>query len=460
MTCLTLPYPNDSGDLFACFASWPFAIFLDSGLDANTHRRFDIISAAPQKRLISYGRCQHLQTDNHTHYHNDTLFDVLKTEIAHHPRVSNAPKHLPFTTGALGFMGYDVGHQLETLPHHRYQDIALPDAVIGLYDWSIVVDHQQQAAWLISSLDAHHNTITHILSTLKQPIPSSSYFQLQQAFKPCITASEYQQAFHQLKQHIRDGDCYQANLCQRFQTTYQGSPFTAYQHLRQHHSSPFSGFFHTPWGDILSHSPERFIRIQDRQVITQPIKGTAPRDADPVKDTALAKALLRSEKDRAENCMIVDLLRNDLARTCDAVDVPALCELHSFPNVHHLISTVTGQQQIDQHSLDTLKTCFPGGSITGAPKIRAMEILAELEPFRRSAYCGSLLYCDTNGSLDSNILIRTLLCVNNTLYAYAGGGIVHDSQADTEYQETLTKIGRLLQLLESTFLNSTKEPLC
>ena len=461
MACLTLPYPTNSADVFARIADWPLAIFLDSGQMPDQYRQFDIFSAAPPQWLrLQDNQVWHADTQSQRRLEG-TVFDAIKQAVVDVDPVNDAPKHLPFTVGALGYVGYDAGRQLESLPSHRICDLTLPDAVVGVYDWSVVIDHTKHSAWLVSSLPTKHPRLQQVYNRLTQSQSVTKDFLLQQPFKACIDQAAYQNAFQQLKHHIQMGDCYQANLCQRFQTTYQGSPFAAYYHLRQHHASPFSGFFHTPWGDILSHSPERFLKIQQRQVMTQPIKGTAARDhQQPQRDRELADALQRSEKNRAENCMIVDLLRNDLARTCDDVKVPALCECHSFPNVHHLISTVTATQQPGVHSLDTLKTCFPGGSITGAPKIRAMEIIADLEPYHRSAYCGSFFYCDTQGHLDSNILIRTLLCVDQTITAYAGGGIVHDSEVNSEYQETLTKIQRLLHLLESSFLTQDKELPC
>ena len=205
-----------------------------------------------------------------------------------------------------------------------------------------------------------------------------------------------------------------------------------------------------PEGAILCLSPERFLRVNNHQVTTQPIKGTSPRFANPEQDHHSAQTLLASTKDRAENIMIVDLLRNDLGKCCrpGSVKVPQLCALESFANVHHLVSTVTGTLEEGQHPLDLLRHCFPGGSITGAPKRRAMEIIDRLEPHQRSLYCGSMVYCDIRGRMDSNIAIRTLLCNQHKIHCYGGGGIVSDSSMASEYQEIQIKISRLLNILE------------
>lgn len=460
MAARLLEYTKDTASWFGHIADQPYAIFIDSCQHGQRGGRFDIISASPSTVIKTYGNNNHVIRQTETSVTTTDVFELIKNHLSQMNTTDiDAVKDMPFRVGALGYIGYDTVHQLEKLPYHQHHDITLPDAIIGLYDWSIVVDHQQQQSWLFSLHDNNHPTTQSILHLIQQPPQKTISFQLTHPFATCITEENYHQAFFRLKKHIKDGDCYQANLCQRFNSSYSGDPWQAYQRLRQQHPSPFSAYFNTPDGQLLSHSPERFIQVRNQQVITQPIKGTSPRYSDPDKDKTSAQSLLNSSKDHAENSMIVDLLRNDLAKTCKpfSIDVPKLCELESFPNVHHLVSTITATLESQHHSMDLLKHSFPGGSITGAPKLRAMEIIADLEPYHRSAYCGTAFYCDPNGAMDSNILIRSLICCNGNIYAYAGGGIVHDSQVDSEYQETLVKISSLLTLLENNFLTKTNK---
>jgi len=252
--------------------------------------------------------------------------------------------------------------------------------------------------------------------------------------------------------YIQAGDCYQVNYTQRFSAQCEGDAWTAYCALRLACPTPFSGFMSLPADNaILSLSPERFVRVSHNQVETRPIKGTRPRGRNSAEDAANAAELLASPKDRAENLMIVDLLRNDLGRTCrtGSVRVPQLFTLESYPNVHHLVSSVVGELADGKDALDLIGDSFPGGSITGAPKIRAMQIIDELEPTRRSLYCGSLLYLDVRGEMDSSIAIRSLLVKDGRVSCWGGGGIVADSDWQDEYQESITKVKVLLDTLQT-----------
>ena len=293
-----------------------------------------------------------------------------------------------------------------------------------------------------------------LIDLFEQPLTTAddARFQLTAPFATDITAEQYQQAIERIHAYIQAGDCYQVNFAQRFRAQYEGDPWVAYQALRVACPTPFAGYLSLADGDaILSLSPERFVKVSQRQVETRPIKGTRPRGKTPAEDAAYAEELLASKKDRAENLMIVDLLRNDLGRTCrtGSVRVPQLFGLESYPNVHHLVSVVTGELGAEKDALDLLGGSFPGGSITGAPKIRSMQIIDELEPSRRSLYCGSLLYLDVRGEMDSSIAIRSLLAENGQISCWGGGGIVADSQWEAEYQETFTKVRVLMQTLEA-----------
>jgi len=265
-----------------------------------------------------------------------------------------------------------------------------------------------------------------------------------------MTRSEYGRTFARVKSYLLEGDCYQVNLAQCFSAPVSGDPFAGYQALRWLNPAPFSAYLKTPFARILSSSPERFLAVREGRVETRPIKGTRPRGRTPEADAALQQELAESAKDRAENLMIVDLLRNDLGRVCTpgSVQVPELFAVESYATVHHLVSTVTGRLAPGRDAASLLRACFPGGSITGAPKIRAMEIIEELEPRRRGVYSGAIGYLGFDGAMDTNIAIRTLIHGANQIRFWAGGGIVHDSRVEEEYRETLDKAAALLWLLE------------
>jgi para-aminobenzoate synthetase component 1 len=264
--------------------------------------------------------------------------------------------------------------------------------------------------------------------------------------------TSYSQKFDQVQNYLKSGDCYQINLAQRFEASYSGDEWQAYLTLRSKNAAPFSAFLRLPQGAVLSLSPERFLQLKAGQVETKPIKGTRPRFADAQLDKQSAYELQTAPKDRAENVMIVDLLRNDLGKHCvpGSVKVPALFAIESFPAVHHLVSTITGTLSPSADACDLLRGAFPGGSITGAPKVRAMQIIAELEPNSRSVYCGAVGYINSSGNMDSNIAIRTLVMAQGKAYCWAGGGIVADSQVDAEYAETFHKVNKILPLLTET----------
>jgi para-aminobenzoate synthetase component 1 len=265
-----------------------------------------------------------------------------------------------------------------------------------------------------------------------------------------MDAGAYAGHFARVQAWIRAGDCYQINLARRFSVAATGDPWAAYLELRRLSPAPFAAYLNTPAGLVLSSSPERFLRLVGDAVQTQPIKGTRPRGSDPEEDRRLAGELAASAKDLAENLMIVDLLRNDLGRTCapGTIAVPRLFEVQTYPRVHHLVSTVTGRLAPGTDALNLLRGCFPGGSITGAPKIQAMQIIDTLEGERRGAYCGTVAYLGFDGSLDSNILIRTLVHARGELRFWAGGGIVADSDCAGEWQEIAVKASAMCEVVE------------
>lgn len=430
-----LPYQADSAQIFAHFVKRPYAVFLDSC----GRGRFDIMTADPREVVV-------------VNNPKEDAFALAKQQLKADFLVENdlIPDELPFTIGAIGYFSYDLGYSLAGLTPTALADIALPHAVIGCYDWSIVTDHAERITYFISLKNQTHSDLLAIKNLISQPPSVTNDFILIENFRPNRSKAQYAAAFDQVKRHIHAGDCYQINLAQRFTASYSGSPWPAYQYLRVKNPMPMAAYMSLPEGDILSLSPERFLQVKDGQVITQPIKGTSPRFSNPDEDQRSGEALLASVKDRAENMMIVDLMRNDLGKCCrpGSVKVPKLCALESFSNVHHLVSTIIGTLEEDQHPLDLLRHCFPGGSITGAPKRRAMQIIDQLEPHQRSLYCGSIAYCDIRGRMDSNIAIRTFLCSDHKIHCYGGGGIVSDSTMENEYQEIQVKISRLLSILE------------
>ncbi len=353
----------------------------------------------------------------------------------------------------IGYLSYDFGRHLEHMPHLAVDDLHLPDARFGLYAWALISDHQAQTSQLVfhpALADSKRQRLIVLFS--QAVVDTSATFQLLGPMAPDLSTEAYRQAIARIQDYIQAGDCYQVNFAQRFRAPCLGDPWVAYCALRDACPTPFSGFQSLPDdGAVLSLSPERFVRVSERHVETRPIKGTRPRGLTPAEDAANAAQLLASPKDRAENLMIVDLLRNDLGRTCrtGSVSVPELFSLESYPNVHHLVSSVIGELAADKDALDLLAGSFPGGSITGAPKIRAMQIIDELEPTRRGLYCGSLVYLDVRGEMDSSIAIRSLLVKDGQVCCWGGGGIVADSQWESEYQESLTKVRVLLHTLEN-----------
>lgn len=448
LTVQNIPYITNTVDIFEKIAHLPWAIFLDSCRPHLQQGRYDIISALPPTTLRTQGEETLIQSQDRAATSLEDPFMLMKQKLHHRPQYQ-----LPFTTGAMGYWSYDLGRRIEKLPNLAKADIDLPDMAIGIYNWSIVTDHDEKQSWLCTQDDvsqAQHQLIEELLTSHSNPMPVST-FRVTSPITSNLSKTAYQEAFNQIQAYINAGDCYQVNLAQRFQAKTQGDPWDAYKTLRQANPAPYATFMRLPGTKaILSLSPEQFIRLENGIATTKPIKGTLPRHPNPKIDKQLAAQLQASEKDRAENLMIVDLLRNDLSRNCVAgsVKVPSLFAIESFPAVHHLVSTITGKLAPNKHTIDLLREAFPGGSITGTPKIRAMEIIESLEPHRRKLYCGSMGYIDHNGNMNTNIVIRTLIHTDNNLYCYAGGAILADSTLEGEYQETFDKIRIILNTLK------------
>ena len=447
-----LPYRADSAALFEAVADRPWAVFLDSGLHHPGQARYDIISAEPYVRLVTRGSLTEVHGEAGELSRDDPL-ELLRRQLAIDPALR---AELPFTGGAIGYFGYDLARRYERLPALATDLERLPEMAVGIYDWAVVVDHSERRTWLAGQgrdpdTDRKWDALVRLFSA--EPVERHRpAFRVTTPVTSNFTPAGYGQAFDRIIDYIRAGDCYQVNLAQRFTAQAQGDPWLAYQRLRRINPAPHSAYLSTPHAQILSASPERFLRVQAGTVETRPIKGTRPRAGHDRLDAGRIAELLASEKDRAENLMIVDLLRNDLSRNCatGSVQVPRLFEVESFATVHHLVSTVSGRLAPGRDAIDLLRGAFPGGSITGAPKTRAMQIIEELEPHRRGVYCGAIGYIGHDGDMDTSIAIRTLVHSRGTVRFWAGGGIVADSRREAEYQETFDKAAAMLDLLQQS----------
>ncbi|OCH03473.1 aminodeoxychorismate synthase component I [Aliivibrio fischeri] len=443
-----LDYQSNSViDFFSAIANQPWAMLLNSSAKNHIDNRYDILVADPIATLQTHGAITTINAIGKQPVTSEACpFQLLahyqERLIPHHSPIEN----LPFIGGALGYFSYDLGRRVESIPNTAQQDILSADMAVGIYNWALVADHKTSTLHLIQPKGGDR---LHWLQQFLAIKEVDTAFSLTSDWESNMTESEYANKFEVIQQYLQSGDCYQINLAQRFKAKYQGSEWEAYQKLATQNGAPFSAYIKTPEATILSVSPERFLQVKDRKIETKPIKGTRPRADDPKVDDLEAETLRNSPKDRSENLMIVDLLRNDIGRvaTPGSVKVPKLFDIESFPAVHHLVSTITGELDTKYSATDLLKASFPGGSITGAPKIRAMEIIEELEPHRRNLYCGSIGYISRCGTMDTSITIRTLIAYKGYLYASAGGGIVADSQVELEYEETLHKLSKILPIL-------------
>ncbi|MFD2114082.1 aminodeoxychorismate synthase component I [Thiorhodococcus fuscus] len=444
------PYRPDSSALFEPLASRAWPVFLDSGRPGCAQGRFDILSADPGTRLVTRGLKTEIRSERGSLASLEDPFTLLAETLG---PSRPAPEELPFAGGAIGYFGYDLGRRLERLPSLAFDVEDIPDMAVGIYDWALVVDHQACRSHLVGpdreTLDVYARLLSGALAGRSTGTAHRSFRVLGQVGSN-MSHGQYLESIGRIKQYLREGDCYQVNFAQRFSVPAEGDPWQAYKLLRQLNPAPFGGYLDIGDCQVLSSSPERFLRVREGEVETKPIKGTRPRGADPIEDLLLSDALRLSPKDRAENLMIVDLLRNDLGKVCEigSVRVPKLFEIERFARVHHLVSTVRGHLARGCGALDLLRACFPGGSITGAPKKRAMEIIEELEPHRRGVYCGAIGYVGFDGAMDTNIAIRTLVHSGGVARCWAGGGIVMDSDPESEYRETYDKAAPLLDLLE------------
>jgi para-aminobenzoate synthetase component 1 len=452
----------------------PHLVFFDSASGHPGLGRYSFLAADPFDWIQAFGRSVRTGGMDPVVRQADP-FAVLSERLARY-HVEPDPKLPPFQGGVAGLFGYDLCHHLERLPRPVHDDFAVPDLAVGLYDWVISIDHETERAWLISTglpytdprrrRERARRRVQEMKHLLRQD-PESLPFVSEPPVKltapswpvPGLTGvssnfdrDAYLATVRRAIEYIHAGDCFQVNVSQRLLYHAVEAPLNLYQRLRERNPAPFAGYFDLGDFVIASASPERFLNVTAQgEVQTRPIKGTRPRGSTPAQDQALRDELLTSAKDRAENVMIVDLLRNDLGRVCryDSVHVEDVCRLESFRTVHHLVSEVRGRLRPGLGPVDLLRAAFPGGSVTGAPKIRAMEIIAELEPTARGPYCGSLGYIGFDGSMDTNLLIRTFTIGKGWVQFCVGGGIVADSDPQREYEETWHKAEGMLRALNS-----------
>jgi len=425
--------------LFGCIREMDWPVWLDSGRPGSTTGRYDILSAAPIERIRLADAS------------GAALEQLLRRALA----ISDGnAAEAPFCGGLIGYASYELGRSWHGLPPRRLDRLA-DDFCAGLYDWAVVVDHVSHSARLVGlGLSAESRARwSGLCERFENPPPQPSALALPARLLSSGLAGEaYREGFDRIQSYIREGDVYQVNYTRRLQAASGEDAWSLYRRLRSASPAPYGAFL--DYGDlqVLSNSPEQFLALDGDRVLTRPIKGTRPRGDSPASDARLRAELEASEKDRAENLMIVDLMRNDLGRVCrpGTIEVPTLFALESFASVHHLVSTVTGRLQSGKDAIDLLRASFPGGSITGAPKRRAMQIIDELEPVSRELYCGSVFRLGFDGRLDSSIAIRTLLRRDGLLSYWTGGGIVADSRQDAEYSETRDKARVFLELTGCT----------
>lgn len=457
--------PEDAPEVFEAFRDRPFSFFLDSGMDPSRLGRYSFIGSDPFLVLRSRGTEISLHRENGTETRRGTPFDVIR-ELLSVYTLEGCPEGIPVVGGAVGYFGYDLCHFIERLPATAIDDLDCPECYLAFYDVVCAFDHVTGKKYLVSTgfpqlTEARRRRraaerLKEVRDRISRWPPRQDYDAVSSApaeenilLRSNFSRTEYLRAVAAAREYICAGDIFQVNLSQRFDAGLSVPPYDLYRRLRCINPAPFAAYLGFDDLFVISASPERFLRVRGDWVETRPIKGTRPRGKSRAEDSALAGELLSSAKDRAENVMIVDLERNDIGRVCryGTVRVTELAALETFPTVFHLTSTVQGRLSEDKDRIDLLKACFPGGSITGAPKVRAMEIIDELEPTRRGVYTGSIGYLSFNGEMDLNIVIRTILVKAGRACFQVGGGIVFDSEQEAEYEETLDKAKALVQAL-------------
>ncbi|MHC1578286.1 MAG: aminodeoxychorismate synthase component I [Dehalococcoidia bacterium] len=480
--------PLTALEVFGLIKERPYSFFLDSGMDPEKLGRYSFLGSDPFLTMSSRGSEIKLIRGQEREIWHGNPFDAIDKLLETY-KLQQCPAPVPFLGGAVGYLSYDLCHFTECLPSTTIDDLELPESYFVFYDTILAFDHLDGKAYIIATgfpeveegqrlrqarmrleemkdwLHTSHSSIAMGQSSAQSQgeakqsggkdafvaaAPRDDRQDKQILLTSNFTREDYISAVNRVREYIAAGDVFQVNLSQRFEADLKVSAYELYERLRAVNPAPFASYLNFPDMTVVSASPERFLKVQGDLVETRPVKGTRPRGRDSIEDERLAYELTHSTKDNAENIMIVDLERNDLGRVCryGTVKVTELAMLETFPSVFHLTSTVVGRLCGDKSNTDLLKAAFPGGSITGAPKVRAMEIIDELEPTKRSVYTGSIGYMGFNGDMDINIVIRTFLIKESKAYFQVGGGIIYDSDAEAEYMETLYKAKALIQALQ------------
>lgn len=439
----------NSFELFSIFKDEEYVFFLDSGMEYNGMGRYSFIGTTPFLTLSAKHEKIKIKKNCTETIITGNSFDVLKQLLSEY-KIKN-DTDFPFIGGAVGYLGYELYHQIEEINSKTIDDVNIPDMFFGFYDTVIIIDNLENKKY-ISSIFNEKNKLLNIENKIinYKHSKEKTTHKNEVEFLSNFSKLNYIKAIEKIKEYIKNGDVYQVNMTQRFECKLNKTPFELYEKLRTINPAPFAAYFDIKEAQIVSSSPERFIKIKDRRIETRPIKGTMPRGKNPKEDNNNRLKLINSEKDHAELLMIVDLERNDLGKVSKTgtVKVPELFKLEEYATVFHLVSTITGEMKENISVVDVLKSTFPGGSITGAPKIRAIEIIDELEPTTRNIYTGSIGYIGFDESSDFNIAIRTILCKKDKAYFQVGGGITWDSNSESEYQESLDKGKALMEALK------------
>ena len=462
---MEIPHPPSSLQAFELFKDSPFSFFLDSGMDPQRLGRYSFMGSDPFLVMRSRGREISLIGAEGENTVLGNPFDMLG-ELLRKYQIEGIGSKLPFLGGAVGYLSYDLGHFIEKLPSHATDDLQLPECYFGFYDAMVVFDNLENRTYIVSTgfpevgskrqskAEARLEEIKQTVARAPRPEEDKAHYldnisSNRVNLRANFTHEGYLAAVQRAREYIIAGDIFQVNLSQRFEADMPIPPYELYRRLRKINPAPFASYLNFDGITVVGASPERFLKLQGDIVETRPIKGTRPRGKDPEADERLAEELLNSFKDKAEHVMIVDLERNDIGRVCrfGTVRVSELMALEKYATVFHHTSTVKGQLRPDKNAIDLLKATFPGGSISGAPKVRAMEIIDGLEPTRRSVYTGSIGYLSFDGNLDLNIVIRTILVKGQKAYFQVGGAVVYDSDPEAEYIETLDKAKALIQAL-------------
>lgn len=441
--------PPERVEIFHRFYHRPWSFLLETGMAVAGLGCHSFIGSDPFLVFISKNRANRLVYNGEVVVSPGHPLTLLKRLLAR-CRVSVVRSGIPFHGGAVGYFSYDLGRQLERLPSLAEDDLRTPDCCLGFYDTVVAVDHERGEVFIVSCgfpetgrrAEARaRQRVEEVKRILFEPAPPVSVVGspgkegMKNMVRGHFNKDTYCRIVERAREYILAGDIFEVNLSQRFSVPRVEDPWSIYRRLRSFNPAPFAAYLNFGRFKVISASPERFLKVEGKKVETRPIKGTRPRGRDPVEDELLRRELWFSEKDRAELVMIVDLERNDLGRVCriGSVKVPELFRLEEYATVFHLVSTVEGELLPDKDVVDLLVAAFPGGSITGAPKVRAMEIIEELEPVRRGIYTGSIGYIGFDGNADLNIVIRTILAVDDNLYFQAGGAVTADSDPEQEY---------------------------